>query len=90
MLIISQTALNQILPVINVLPITSRKPNRRVYPNESLLAADTANLLNESLVLCFQIRTLDKKRLSRLIGDVTDALIQEQIVEALRFQLEIC
>lgn len=90
MLIISQTALNQILPVINVLPITSRKPNRRVYPNESLLAADTANLLNESLVLCFQIRTLDKKRLSRFIGDVTDALIQEQIVEALRFQLEIC
>ncbi len=62
-LIVSQTALNQTLPVVNVLPVTSRKPNRRVYPNEALLAANTANLLNESIVLCFQIRTLDKRRL---------------------------
>lgn len=88
-IIISQTALNQILPVVNALPITSRKPNRRIYPNEALLTAGTANLPNESLVLCYQIRTLDKKRLSRFIGDVTDAAIQEQIIEALRFQLEI-
>ena len=62
-LVVSQTALNQTLPVINVLPITSRKPNRRIYPNEALLSKHTANLTNESIVLCFQIRTLDKQRL---------------------------
>lgn len=32
-LVISETALNDILPVVNVLPITSRKPGRRIYPN---------------------------------------------------------
>ena len=52
-LIISQNKSNQILPVVNILPITSRKPNRRIYPNEALLEANTANLLNESIVLCF-------------------------------------
>lgn len=64
-LVISQTALNRILPIVNALPLTSRKPNRRVYPNEALLAANTANLPNESIVLCFQIRTLDKRRLTK-------------------------
>jgi len=38
-LVVSETALNDVLPVVNVLPITSRKQNRRVYPNEALLPA---------------------------------------------------
>ena len=36
-LVISEEEINQILPVVNVLPITSRKPGRKVYPNEVLL-----------------------------------------------------
>lgn len=88
-LIFSQTDLNQTLPVVNVLPLTSRKPNRRVYPNEALLPTRTANLSNESIVLCFQIRTLDKRRLVRFIGDLEDPILREQITEALCFQLGI-
>jgi mRNA interferase MazF len=88
-LVTSQTALNQTLPVVNVLPVTSRKPNRRVYPNEALLAEQTAGLSNESIVLCFQIRTLDKQRLIKKIGDLNDAAKQEEIIDALCFQLEI-
>jgi mRNA interferase MazF len=65
-LVISETALNDILPVVNVLPLTSRKPGRRIYPNEALLPGGTAGLTADSLVLCYQIRTLDKQRLSRL------------------------
>jgi len=34
-LVVSQTALNDILPVVNVLPITSRKAGRRIYINAS-------------------------------------------------------
>lgn len=88
-LVISQALLNQTLPVVNVLPITSRKPNRRVYPNEALLPAQTANLTNESIVLCYQIRTLDKQRLIKMIGNLDDSVIQEEITEAVCFQLEI-
>ena len=88
-IVLSQTALNQTLPVVNVLPITSRKPNRRIYPNETLLAAQTANLPNESIVLCYQIRTLDRQRLIKMIGDLDDPVIHEEITEALCFQLEI-
>ena len=35
-LIISKSSLNSILPVVNVIPISSRKANRRIYPNETL------------------------------------------------------
>jgi len=67
-LVLSDPGLNQILPVINVLPMTSRRRNRRVYPNEALIPAGTAGLNVESIVLCYQIRTLDKQRLIKRLG----------------------
>lgn len=88
-LAISETVLNDVLPVVNVLPLTSRKPGRRIYPNESLLPGGTAGLTADSLVLCYQIRTLDKQRLSRLYGRLDDPARQEEILTALCFQLGI-
>ena len=43
-LVISDGSLNEILPVVNVIPITSRKPNRRVYPNEAVLPTSSGGL----------------------------------------------
>jgi len=88
-LVLSSTALNQILPVVNVLPITSRKPNRRIYPNETSVPPNIAGLTAESIVLCYQIRTLDKQRLIRRFGKVENENLQHQVLEALRFQLEM-
>ncbi len=88
-LVMSRTALNQRLPIVNVLPLTTRKPGRRIYPNEALLHSGIANLPHASIALCFQIRTLDKQRLIKHIGDVSDERIQESVIEALSFQLEI-
>lgn len=88
-LVISETAANDILPVVNVLPITSRKPGRRLYPNEALLPHGTADLTEESLVLTYQIRTLDKRRLSRSYGKLDDSAQREEILAALCFQLGI-
>ena len=88
-LIISETSINNVLPVVNVLPVTSRKPGRRIYPNEALLPAGTAGLQMESIILCYQIRTLDKKRLLRMYGTLDDLSLREAILEALRFQLGI-
>ena len=71
-LVISEEEINQILPVVNVLPITSRKPGRRIYPNEVLIPAEIGGLYKESIVLCYQIRTLDKRRMIREIGEIRD------------------
>ena len=50
-LVISEEHINQVLPVVNVLPITSRKPGRRIYPNEVLLPLGTVGLKNESIAM---------------------------------------
>ena len=52
-LVISETSLNDVLAVVNVLPLTSRKPGRRIYPNEVLLPVGVAGLTAESIVLCY-------------------------------------
>lgn len=88
-LILSSTALNQILPVVNVLPVTSRKSNRRIYPNEAALPVGAGGLTSESIVLCYQIRTLDKRRLSKKFGNLSDEDLQNGILDALKFQLDI-
>jgi mRNA interferase MazF len=88
-LVISEDAVNSILNNVNIIPITSRKPGRKIYPNEALLPANTHGLSNESIVLCHQIRTLDKVRLSHFYGEVTLKQKQEEIIEALCFQLAI-
>ncbi len=88
-LVISEEEINQLLPVVNVLPLTTRKPERRIYPNEVLVSAETGGLPHESIVLCYQIRTLDKRRLIRDMGMIDDPDLRENIIDALAFQLGI-
>lgn len=88
-LVISEEEINQILPVVNVLPITSRKMDRKIYPNEVLISTEIGGLEKESIVLCYQIRTLDKSRLIREMGKIEDLEVQEGIIDALCFQLGI-
>ena len=88
-LVISEEEINQILPAVNVLPLTSRKLNRKVYPNEVLIPTDIGRLEKESIVLCYQIRTLDKKRLIKEIGKIDKLELQEAIIDALCFQFGI-
>ena len=88
-LVISEDPINQILPVVNVLPITSRKVGRKVYPNEVLIPKGVGGLTKESIVLSYQIRTLDKKRLIKKVGRIDSVELQENILEALFFQLGI-
>ena len=88
-LIISDELINQILPVVNILPITSRKSNRKIYPNEVLIPENTCGLKNESIILSYQIRTLDKSRLIRKIGTIDNFELQNKITSALLFQLGI-
>lgn len=88
-LIISEDRVNELLNIVNILPITSRKPNRMIYPNEVLVPTESSGFANESIILCHQIRTVDKRRLSKIYGAVSDTKIQSDIIEALCFQLGI-
>ena len=88
-LVISEDEINDLLNVVNILPITSRKPGRKIYPNEALVLGNNFGLENESIILCHQIRTFDKVRLSKIYGEISDIKLQNVIVDALCFQLGI-
>lgn len=88
-LVISDTRLNDILPVVNVLPLTTRKPGRRIYPNEAVVPIGAVGLKAESIVLCYQIRTLDKSRLTKRLGVRDNATSRVEVIAALSFQLAL-
>lgn len=88
-LVVSEDEINDLLNTVNVIPITSRKIGRKIYPNESLISANNCGLENESIILCHQIRTIDKQRLSKEYGHISDQRLQSEIFDALCFQLGV-
>ncbi len=88
-IVVSDEDFNKVMPVITVLPITSLKEGRRVYPNEVLLKKGVGGLLQDSLVLAHQIRTISKQRLKDLIGVIDDYETKETVNNALRVHLNL-
>jgi mRNA interferase MazF len=88
-LVISEDEINRILPVVNVIPLTSMREGRKVYANKVLLTSSVTGLPKDSIVLCYQIRTLDKKRFIKKIGRISDVESKEEIRYTVCFQLGI-
>lgn len=88
-LVISEEDFNQVMPVVTILPLTTVKPGRKVYPNEVLLAKGVGGLPRPSLVLAHQIRTIAKDRLVGLYGHLHDADIQANVQQALKIHLAL-
>jgi len=81
-IIISDEGYNRAMDCVTVLPITSRKPGRRVYSNEVLLEERAGGLSVESIALAHQIRTISKRRLAREMGQLVDAQKHRAMLEA--------
>lgn len=88
-LIISDNEINELLNSVNVIPITTLKPSRQIYPNEVLISNQESKLPNESIILCHQIRTINKQRLGILYGEINETTIQNTVYDSLFFQLGI-
>ena len=91
-LVISDDDYSISMPLLTILPITSLKPSRKVYPNEVLIEkhdSTKTGLTKDSLILAHQIRTISKNRLLDHIGSIEDIEIQEIINDALRIHLNL-
>jgi len=85
-LVISNDRNNQFAETITVLPITSK--TKKIYPFETLLSKDETNLPVDSKVKCNQIRTIDKKRLVKFLGMITEKKLKE-VEQAILIHLDI-
>jgi mRNA interferase MazF len=88
-LVISDETTNTVMPVVTILPVTSLKKGRRLYPNEALLKKGTAGLDADSIVLAHQIRTISKQRLTLCLGEISGTNLQSQINDAMRVHLNL-
>lgn len=88
-LIVSDEAFNQHMEVVTILPITSRKDGRTVYPNEVLLKADESGLELESIAMAHQIHTISRHGNKRHIARLRSASQQEACSEAIRIHLGV-
>ncbi len=87
--VVSDEAFNQSLPIVTILPITSYKEGRKIYPAEVFLSIDDSGLIKESIIMAHQIRTISKKRLSFLCGEIKDEIKRSDVGNSIRTHLDL-
>ena len=74
-----------LLDIVTIIPITSLKKGRKIYPNELFLETE---LEKPSILLCQQIRTISKRRLVKKLTRIDNFYTQRKIVEILCMRFE--
>lgn len=82
-LVISADEVNQSLPIVTVVPFTSFREGRKVYPTEVFLKKESTGLPRDSIAMAHQIRTISKDRLREPCGQVEEPNLRKQIERAL-------
>ena len=86
-LVVSNNINNRYAGTVTVLPITSKKLNQ-TYPFELFLPKGTGNLPKDSKVKADQIRTLDKTRLVKYVGNLKNEHM-DLLNEAIKIHLAL-
>ncbi|HYD54268.1 MAG TPA: type II toxin-antitoxin system PemK/MazF family toxin [Gemmatimonadaceae bacterium] len=92
-IVVSNDGFNQAFPVVTVVPLTKAEgKKRKVYAFEIVIPPGLAGNALESIIMPYQIRTIDKSRLltsmGRLEDEETRRLIETRILEHLGIDLD--
>ena len=88
-LVISAEEVNQALPIVTVLAITSVKPGRKVYPTETFLEASITGLPKDSIAMAHQIRAISKERIVEKCGSIEDEAMREKVKATIKMYLDM-
>lgn len=88
-LVISNDAVNEVLPVATILPISSVKIGSYIYPTEVFLPKDKSSLPKDSVIMIHQIKTISKERILNQIGSINDENIKNAINDAMKNYFEL-
>ena len=75
--VVSRNAINAASSVVIVVPCTTYREGRRVYPSQVLVEALEGGLEVDSLALGEQVRAVSKERLRRRRGRLTAGTLSE-------------
>jgi len=90
-LVISNDAVNDNLPVFTYIPFSSVKPGAKVYPTEVFMTVAESGLPRDSVLMLQQVRTVSVDRLHDKAAVITDDAAREKIKQALiaYFELDV-
>lgn len=86
--IVSRDAINDASPVVVVVPFTTYREGRRIYPSQVLVEAPDGGLATKSLALGEQVRAISKARLSIRRGALSSPVMR-RVDEALLVTLDL-
>jgi len=86
-IVIQNNTGNEMAPTVIIAPLTT-KEFLKEYPTNAHLKKGTANLKEDSVVLLSQIRTIDKNRLERKIGNISGEQLRD-VDEAIKVSLDL-
>ncbi|WP_295419679.1 type II toxin-antitoxin system PemK/MazF family toxin [Sulfurovum sp.] len=81
-LVVSNDIENQ-MDIVTIIPVTSRKKGRHIYPNEVLILLKG----KEAILLCHQVRTISKKRLDKKMA-ILDQSLHGRVLNTLCMRFE--
>ena len=73
--IVSRDAINLNSPVVLIVPCTTYRPHKRVYPTQVLIKSPEGGLSQDSIVMADQVRVISKQRLLEFRGVLSHTLI---------------
>ncbi len=87
-IILQTAAVQDQLPTVLIVPLTSRL-TAQGFPGTLLIKRNQQNgLATDSVALAFQLRAIDKRRLTRKIGHIGPHVL-EQLREQIKFLLQL-
>lgn len=76
-LVIQNDLGNQASPSTIVAPVTDGTHKQKVYPFQVSVPANEGGLSKDSVILCEQIRTIDKRRIFERLGSLSPSRMRE-------------
>ena len=74
-IVISNDTNNEVASTVTVIPLTSQK-REKIYPFEVLIPKGVGNIERNSIAKANQIRTIDKRRVIKVIGVLPEKYIK--------------
>ncbi|MGI6647781.1 MAG: type II toxin-antitoxin system PemK/MazF family toxin [Bacillota bacterium] len=88
-LVISEEMVNQALPIVTVICLTTYKDGRKIYPIEVLLTPDDSHLRQPSIAMAHQIRAISKERLGEKCGFIEGEECRRKIRSIIKLYLDL-
>ena len=87
-IIVSRDSINAFSPVVIVVPCTTNRAERRIFPSQVVIRAPEGGLNADTVALGEQVRAIAKSRLGRLRGALSPRTL-EQVNRALVVALDL-